>query len=104
MEREVGGGIGMGNTCKPMAVSFQCMTKFTTNKKKKKKKKLMKPNFLLKKKKKYYAHIVAVDLPLFKCMKYTSYTKTLYIFNFVLKIAYLKAFHKTINMLVLLFY
>ena len=31
-EREVGGGIGMGNTCKPMAVSFQCMTKFTTNK------------------------------------------------------------------------
>ena len=30
MEREVGGGIGMGNTCKPMAVSFQCMTKFTT--------------------------------------------------------------------------
>ena len=43
MEREVGGGIGMGNTCKPMAVSFQCMTKSTTNKKiktqKKKKKK-----------------------------------------------------------------
>ena len=35
MEREVGGGIGMGNTCKPMAVSFQCMTKSTTNKKKK---------------------------------------------------------------------
>ena len=33
MEREVGGGIGMGNTCKPMAVSFQCMIKFTTNKK-----------------------------------------------------------------------
>ena len=29
-EREVGGGIGMGNTCKPMADSFQCMTKFTT--------------------------------------------------------------------------
>ena len=23
VEREVGGGIGMGNTCKPMAVSFQ---------------------------------------------------------------------------------
>ena len=39
MEREVGGGIGMGNTCKPMAVLFQCMTKFTTNKKKKRKKK-----------------------------------------------------------------
>ena len=30
MEREVGGGIGMGNTCKPIAVSFQCMTKSTT--------------------------------------------------------------------------
>ena len=25
----------MGNTCKPMAVSFKCMTKFTTEKKKK---------------------------------------------------------------------
>ena len=36
MEREVGGGIRMGNTCKPMAVSFQCMTKSTTKKKKKK--------------------------------------------------------------------
>ena len=35
VERELGGGIGMGNTCKPIAVSFQCMTKFTTNKKKK---------------------------------------------------------------------
>ena len=32
MEREVGGEIRMGNTCKPMAVSFQCMTKSTTNK------------------------------------------------------------------------
>ena len=28
----------MGNTCKTMAVSFQCMTKFTTNKKKRKRK------------------------------------------------------------------
>ena len=37
MEREVGGGIEMGNTCKPMADSFQCMTKPTTIKKKKKK-------------------------------------------------------------------
>ena len=48
MEREVGGGIGMGNTCKPLAVSFQCMTKFTTNKKKKKmvkKKKNREQNF-----------------------------------------------------------
>ena len=33
----MGGGIGMGNTCKPLAVSFQCMTKSTTNKNKKKK-------------------------------------------------------------------
>ena len=33
MEREVGGGIGMGNTCKPMADSFQCMTKPTKKKK-----------------------------------------------------------------------
>ena len=37
VEREVGGGIGMGNTCKPMAVSFQCMTKSTANKKNKNK-------------------------------------------------------------------
>ena len=29
-EREVGGGIGMRNTCKTMADSFQCMTKTTT--------------------------------------------------------------------------
>ena len=29
-EREVGGGIGMGNTCKPMGDSSQCMTKSTT--------------------------------------------------------------------------
>ena len=34
MEREVGGGIGMGSTCKPMADSFQCMAKSTTIKKK----------------------------------------------------------------------
>ena len=39
METELGVGNGMGNTCKPMAVSFQCMTKFTTSKKKKKEKK-----------------------------------------------------------------
>ena len=30
MGREVRGGIGMGNTCKSMAVSCQCMTKPTT--------------------------------------------------------------------------
>ena len=34
MEREVGGGIRMGNTGKSMADSFQCMTKSTTHKKK----------------------------------------------------------------------
>ena len=39
VERHVGGAIGMGNTCKPIAVSFKCMTKSTTNKKKKKEKK-----------------------------------------------------------------
>ena len=41
---EVRRGIWMGNTCKPMAVSFQCMTKFTTNKKNKKAKKKKKKN------------------------------------------------------------
>ena len=30
VEREVGGGIVMWNTCKSMADSFQCMTKPTT--------------------------------------------------------------------------
>ena len=30
VEREVGRGIGMGNTCKSMANSCQCMTKTTT--------------------------------------------------------------------------
>ena len=29
MEREVGGGIGMGSTCKSMADSCQCMAKTT---------------------------------------------------------------------------
>ena len=29
-EREVGGEIGMGNTCNSMADSCQCMTKITT--------------------------------------------------------------------------
>ena len=36
VEKEVEGGIGMGNTCKSMADSFQCMTKPTTIKKKNK--------------------------------------------------------------------
>ena len=30
VERDVGGGIGMGNTCKSMADSCQCMAKTTT--------------------------------------------------------------------------
>ena len=30
VEREVGGGVRMGNTCKFMADSCQCMTKPTT--------------------------------------------------------------------------
>ena len=30
MGREAGGGIGMGNTCKSMADSCQCMAKMTT--------------------------------------------------------------------------
>ena len=30
VKREVGGGIGMGNRCKTMANSCQCMTKTTT--------------------------------------------------------------------------
>ena len=30
VEREAGGGIGMGNTCRSMADSCQCMTKPTT--------------------------------------------------------------------------
>ena len=30
VEREVGGGIRMGNTCKSMADSCQCMTKTST--------------------------------------------------------------------------
>ena len=30
MEREAGGGIGMGNTCKSMTDSCQCMAKPTT--------------------------------------------------------------------------
>ena len=51
MEREVGGGIGMENTCKPMAVLFQCMTKSTTNKK----------NFFLNELKKKEKKIVVLE-------------------------------------------
>ena len=39
VEREGGGGIGMGNTCISMADSCQCMTKNTKKKIKEKKKK-----------------------------------------------------------------
>ena len=53
----MGGGIGMGNTCKPMAVSFQCMTKSTTNKKKKEKKKSYdQPRQHIKKQRHYFAN------------------------------------------------
>ena len=38
MDREVGEGIGMGNTCKSMADSCQCMARTTTIKKTKKQK------------------------------------------------------------------
>ena len=37
VEREVGGGIRMGNTCKSMADSCQCMANTTTIKKNKNK-------------------------------------------------------------------
>ena len=47
MEREVGGEIRMGNTCKSMADSFQCMTKFTTNKKNNNKLKKNEPKTLI---------------------------------------------------------
>ena len=35
VEREVGGGIGMGNTCKSMTDSCQCVAKTTTTNKNK---------------------------------------------------------------------
>ena len=54
MEREVGGGIRMGNTCKPMAFSFQCMTKSTTNKKNILKKKEKKTSERKKKRMKFF--------------------------------------------------
>ena len=57
MEREVGGGIGMGNTCKPMADSFQCMTKPTTIKKNRKKKEKENCN-----KKKIYIYIYMLSM------------------------------------------
>ena len=47
----MGGGIGMGNTCKSMADSFQCMTKHTTIKNKKKKEKEIRKKIFLKNKK-----------------------------------------------------
>ena len=62
MEREVGGGIGMGNTCKPMAVSFQCMTKFTTKKKKKKTLQLNKINAIEGVNKRELSCIIGVDV------------------------------------------
>ena len=52
MEREVGGGIGMGKTCKLKDVSFQCMTK-------KKKKKTLKKLYKKKKKKERKVSVVS---------------------------------------------
>ena len=49
MEREVGGVIGIGNTCKPMAVSFKCKTKSTTNLKKNEVKKIKIKKIYIKK-------------------------------------------------------
>ena len=62
MEREVGGGTGMGNTCKPMAVSFQCMTKYTTNKKKINKKNKKKINIHLERNGKKKKKITLISL------------------------------------------
>ena len=73
VEREVGGGIGMGNTCKPMADSRQCMTKSTTIKK----------NKFLKKGKHKQKKLIAVQ--------YGSYLKILrtncmlYVKSFIIK-------------------
>ena len=64
MEREVGEGIGMGNTCKPMAVSFQCMTKSTTKKRKKEKKENQK-----KKKKDFIGFPVVINTQAFLILK-----------------------------------
>ena len=61
MGREVGGGIGMGKTCEPKAFSFQCKTKFTTNKKKKKKERKKES---LKKKRTYCTSIKDADFVL----------------------------------------
>ena len=61
MGREVGGGIGMGKTCEPKAFSFQCMTKFTTNKKKEKRKKKLAPFLPV-----CCAHIILLTLTCFK--------------------------------------
>ena len=47
MRREAGGGIGMGNTCKSMADSCQCMTKTTTIKQKKEERKKEKVTLLM---------------------------------------------------------
>ena len=68
MEREVGGGIGMGNTCKPMAVSFQCMTKFTAKKKKKTEQQAVK-NTIVYKKLTVFAKLLGI---IYKSLKISS--------------------------------
>ena len=55
-----GRGIGMGNTCKPLAVSFQCVTKSTTNKKRKEKKEILHDLWNVIKEL-LYRHIMAVS-------------------------------------------
>ena len=64
---EVGGGIGMGKTCKTKAVSFQYMTKFTTNKKKKKRRRPLRCN----KKKKSSLHLFS-SMGIMKCNESTE--------------------------------
>ena len=73
----------MGNTCKPMAVSFQCMTKFTTNKKKKKKKFLL---WLIYDVKDKYIYIISI---------YSVYSNLLRLIS--VSYCTLEAFNKPLN-------
>ena len=73
----------MGNTCKPMAVLFQCMTKFTTNKKKKIKN---------KKKNKKKEDSGLNQLPLIPCPPFYPYSLVLkYLSNTEMYIAELRS-------------
>ena len=61
------GGIGMGNTYKPMADSFQCMAKSTTIKKKEKKKnklrKLLRSKYVITYKNTDISHVFDTSKP-----------------------------------------